>query len=54
MIKVYELESENLEGLGGPMGTESTSTNWRRFFTSADAAQTAAITDYRKGDLQMV
>jgi len=44
----YELESENLTGLGGPMGTEKTWSNWRKFFTSIAKAKKYAEEDYRK------
>jgi len=45
---IYELESENLTKLGGPMGTERTSTNWRKFFNSIDNAKKFAQKDYNK------
>lgn len=45
---IYELESENLTKLGGRMGTESTSTNWVRYFSSIDKAKKAAEKDYKK------
>jgi len=44
----YELKSENLTGLGSPMGTERTWTNWRRFYKTVEAAQAAAEKDYGK------
>ena len=45
---MYELVSENLSGLGGPMGTERTWTNWRKFFKTVKAAKNAAESDYGK------
>ena len=45
---MFELESENLTSLGGPMGTESTSTNWRKFFKTVKSAKAAAEKDYGK------
>lgn len=46
---MYELESENLTSLGGPMGTEETWVNWRKFYHTIGAAKAAAEKDY-KGD----
>ena len=43
---MYELESENLTGLGGPMGSESISTNFRRYFKSLASAKKFAEKDY--------
>lgn len=45
---MYELESENLTGLGGPMGTERTWPNWRKFFRTAEAAKVYAERDFKK------
>lgn len=45
---MYELESENLTGLGGPMGTERTWTNWRKFFSTVEAAKEFAEKDYKR------
>jgi hypothetical protein len=45
---MYELESENLTHLGGPMGTEYTYTNWRKFFSSIKEAKDYAKKDYLK------
>ena len=44
---VYELESENLTELGGPMGTERTLTNGRKLFQSAQSAKKYAEGDYK-------
>jgi hypothetical protein len=46
---MYELVSENLSGLGGPMGTEETWDNWRKFYDTIDAAKIAAEKDYKGG-----
>jgi len=43
---MYELRSENLTHLGGPMGSEYTTTNWRKFFKSLDGAKECAEKDY--------
>ena len=45
---MFELESENLTGLGGPMGTEETTINWRKFFTTVEKAKEFAEKDYKK------
>lgn len=48
-MTTYRLVSENLTHLGGPMGTEYTTTNWTKYFSSFDKAKTYARKDY-KGD----
>ena len=45
---LYELVSENLTGLGGPMGTEHTWENWRKHFDDLDKAKDYAQRDYNK------
>jgi hypothetical protein len=45
---IFELRSENLGGLGGPMGTEKTYANFRKFFDSFDYAKQFAEKDYQK------
>jgi hypothetical protein len=45
-MTIYKLESENLTGLGGPMGTEHTWINWTRYFDSMQKAKQAAEKDY--------
>jgi len=45
-MKIYQLTSENLTGLGGPMGTERTSINWVKPYDSLEAAQAAANNNY--------
>jgi hypothetical protein len=45
---VYVLISENLTGLGGPMGTEETWENWRRHFKRIESAKAAAQKDWEK------
>jgi len=44
-VALYALRSENLTGLGGPMGTETTWTNWTRYFFVALNAKLAASKD---------
>jgi hypothetical protein len=48
-MKIYQLTSENLTGLGGPMGTERTTINWVKPFDSLETAQAYAVNDY-EGD----
>ena len=45
---MYVLISENLTGLGGPMGTEETWENWRRHFKRPESAKEAAQKDWEK------
>jgi hypothetical protein len=45
---MYELVSENLSNLGGRMGTEYTTINYRKFFTTIDGAKKAAEKEYKK------
>ncbi len=45
---LFALESENLTGLGGPMGSERTWTNWRKFFKTVSSAKAFAEKDYGK------
>jgi hypothetical protein len=45
---MYELKSVNLSHLGGPMGSEYTTTNWRRYFKTLKGAKNAADKDYGK------
>jgi len=47
---MYELKSENLTHLGSPMGSEYTTTNWRKFFTTIDLAKKYAEKDYLSGN----
>lgn len=44
--KVFELKSENLTNLGGPMGSEYTTTNWRKLFETEEAAKKYAEKNY--------
>lgn len=46
--KVFVLRSENLTGLGGPMGTEETHDNWSKIFSTLEKAQSYAEKDYAK------
>jgi len=45
---MYEVESENLSSLGGPMGTEHTTTNWRKYFLDLINAKSFCEKDYGK------
>jgi hypothetical protein len=45
---MYTLTSENLSGLGGRMGFESTSINWVKIFSTIEAAKNFAEKDYGK------
>lgn len=45
---LYQLVSENLSNLGGPMGTEYTTTNYRKFFKTVVAAKKSAEKEYGK------
>jgi hypothetical protein len=48
MKGVYEAISEDLTNLGGPMGTESVSDNWRKLFDSVEKAKEYCEKDYAK------
>jgi hypothetical protein len=48
IVNVFQLESENLSHLGGPMGSEYTTTNFTKPFGSLVAAKEYAEKDYRK------
>lgn len=45
-LKLYELVSENLTGLGGPMDSEHTWTNWRKYCKDIKQAKELAQKDY--------
>ena len=47
---VFELDSENLSNLGGPMGTDSTYSNWNRLFWDKEKAKKFAEADYVKNN----
>jgi hypothetical protein len=47
-IVVFQLQSENLTHLGGPMGSEYTTTNFTKPFGSLADAKTYAEKDYVK------
>lgn len=47
-ITIFSLESENMTGLGGPMGTEHTWANWTKLFRNIEDAKKYALKDYRK------
>lgn len=43
---MWVLINEDLTHLGGPMGTEYTTTRWRKCYNDIDAAKAAAQEDY--------
>lgn len=43
---MYKLISENLTGLGGPMGTERTWSNYTKYFKTVKAAKEFAEKDF--------
>jgi hypothetical protein len=45
---IYMLESEDLTHLGGPMGSEYTTTNFRKYFSSVKKAKEYAEQDYKR------
>lgn len=45
---MYSLMSENLSGLGGPMGSEHTTTNWVKYFFTKGNAKVYAERDYKE------
>ena len=47
-VAVFQLESENLSHLGGPMGSEYTTINFTKPFASLDVAKEYADKDYRR------
>lgn len=47
-LTIFQLTSENLTGLGGPMGTERTWDNWSRPYRDLASAKAAAEVDYNK------
>jgi hypothetical protein len=49
---MWMLISENLTGLGGRMGTETTSVNFRKFFNRKLNAVKFAQEDYRHGIIE--
>ena len=50
MKKIYSLTSEDLTHLGGSMGTEYSTTNWIKYFTTINLAKAYALKDYRITD----
>jgi len=46
-MTIYQLTSENLTNLGGPMGSEYTYPNWSKLFESVEGAKKYAETDYK-------
>lgn len=49
MKKIFSLRRENLQNLGGPMGSESTSTDFIRYFTTVEFAKEHALLDFSTG-----
>lgn len=47
-MNIYCLTSTNLTGLGGPMGSERTVTNYIRYFSKKEYAQAYAEKEYGK------
>lgn len=47
-MTVYELVSENMTAVGGPMGSEHTWDSWRKLFSTLKAAKAHAKRDYLK------
>lgn len=47
-MPLYELVSEDISQVGGPMGMVSTSTNFRKLFGNLRAAKTFAEKDYNQ------
>lgn len=45
---MYQLKSKDLSGLGGQVGSESTRINFRKYFTTEEAAKDYAEKDYSK------
>jgi hypothetical protein len=46
-MKIYQLTSENLQGLGEPMGSEYASINWVKPFETLEIAMAYAVNDYQ-------
>ena len=49
-MNIFSLVSENLEHLGGSMGSEYTYPNYTKYFSSAEFAKEFAEKDYNKGN----
>lgn len=49
MKKIFALTRENLQNVGGPMGSESTSTDYIRYFTSTEFVKDYAQIDFSTG-----
>ena len=43
---MFQLESENLGGLGAPMGTDKTQINWCKYFKTMAEAKSYAEKDF--------
>ena len=51
-MEIFQLTSEDLSNLGGPMGTESTTTNFSKPFSTLEKAQKYASRDYTSGKIE--
>lgn len=47
-MKYFEVRSENLTNLGGPMGSESVSDNWSKSVSTMEKAKALVEKDYKK------
>jgi hypothetical protein len=47
-MKYFEVRSENLTNLGGPMGSESVHDNWSKSVSSVEKAKAIVDKDYKK------
>lgn len=47
-MNIYSLTSTDMSGLGGPMGTERTETNYIRYFSKKEYAQAYAEKEFDK------
>ena len=50
-MNIYMLTSEDLSHLGGPMGSEYTTTNYVKPFEDLEAAQEYAEKEYKRGKI---
>jgi len=51
---MFKLSAENLTGLGGPMGSETTWIEWSKYFNSLSNAMQYAENHYRRGPVPWV
>lgn len=47
-MNIYSLTSTNMSGVGGPMGSEHTDTNYIRYFSTKEYAKAYAEEEYGK------